>query len=129
LLPNGDLVYKGRIDRQVQLKGFRVELKEIESHLIQHDLIKDVVVNMTKSEKEEPFLCAYYIGEKEVEISKLRSYLETKLPHYMIPSYYVRISEVPFTSNNKIDFSKLPKPTISISEKTYSAPTNEVEAL
>ncbi|GAA4115499.1 hypothetical protein GCM10022393_15640 [Aquimarina addita] len=129
LLPNGDLEYKGRIDRQVQLKGFRIELKEIESHLIQHELINDVVINMTKSEKEEPFLCAYYIGEKQLEVATLRSYLETKLPHYMIPSYYVKIKEIPFTSNNKIDFSKLPRPTIGISEKTYLAPTNEEEIL
>ncbi|WP_299135408.1 non-ribosomal peptide synthetase [uncultured Tenacibaculum sp.] len=129
LLSNGDIEYKGRIDRQVQLKGFRIELKEIEYHLIQYELIKDVVVNMAISDKEEPYLCAYYIGENVMEVSKLRSYLETKLPHYMIPSYYVKIEKIPFTSNNKIDFSKLPNPKTGISKKVYLAPRNKEEVL
>ncbi|RBW63467.1 hypothetical protein DS884_00045 [Tenacibaculum sp. E3R01] len=129
LLSNGELEYKGRIDRQVQLKGFRVELKEIESHLVQHELIKDVVVNMAKSEKDEPYLCAYYIGQQELQVTELRAYLETRVPHYMIPSYYVKIEEIPFTSNNKIDFSKLPKPKVGTSEKAYLAPTNEEEKI
>lgn len=126
-LTNGDFEYKGRIDRQVQLKGFRIELKEIESHLIQHELIQDVVVNMTGSEKDEPYLCAYYMGEKELDVTELRAYLERKVPSYMVPAYFVHLEEIPFTTNNKIDFDKLPKPQVGASEYTYVAPSNERE--
>lgn len=127
LLSNGELEYKGRIDRQVQLKGFRVELKEIEHHLNRHELIDDTIIIKTKSEKGEPFLCAYYIAEKEINVSELRAYLEEKLPFYMIPSYYVKIKVVPFTSNNKIDMTKLPDPKTGLSGGIYVAPNNEVE--
>lgn len=127
LLSNGDLEYKGRIDRQVQLKGFRVELKEVEHHLNRHELIDDAIVIKTASQEEEPFLCAYYIAEKEIDVSELRAYLEEKLPFYMIPSYYVKIKEVPFTSNNKIDIAKLPDPKTGLSGAIYVAPNNEEE--
>ncbi len=124
---NGDLEYKGRIDRQVQLKGFRIELKEIEHHLNQFELIDDVVITKTISENNEPFLCAYYIAQEEINVSTLRNYLEEKLPSYMIPSYYMKIDEIPFTSNNKIDTEKLPKPNIGISSREYIEPTNTEE--
>lgn len=126
-LPNGDFEYKGRIDRQVQLKGFRIELKEIESHLMQYEFIQDVVVNMTQPENGAPYLCAYYIGTKKLEVAELRAYLERKVPHYMVPAYFVKLEEIPFTSNNKIDFDKLPKPTIGLSDSTYQAPKTAEE--
>lgn len=130
LLPNGELVYKGRIDRQVQLKGFRIELKEIEHHLNRHEWIDDAVVVKTQLEsKEEPFLCAYYIGKNELNVVKLRSFLQDKLPEYMIPSYYVRMEEMPFTSNNKIDTAKLPEPTIGLTGGSYVAPSSEEEVV
>lgn len=128
LLDNGDFEYKGRIDRQVQLKGFRIELKEIEHQLNRHESIDDVVVVKTQSAStEEPFLCAYYLGEDELNMTELRSFLQDKLPGYMIPSYYVRIEEMPFTSNNKIDTARLPEPIIGLTGSSYVAPSTEEE--
>src|SRR5690606_34116888 len=66
MLPTGDLEYKGRNDRQVQLKGFRIELKEIEHHLSQYKFIDDAVVVKKGSKNNAPFLCAYYIAEKKI---------------------------------------------------------------
>ncbi|SEO94846.1 surfactin family lipopeptide synthetase A [Flavobacterium sp. CF108] len=128
LLENGDLEYKRRSDNQIQLKGFRIELKEIEHHLYQHKLIDNAVVIMRVSKKDEPYLCAYYVGKEELDINNLRSYLEELLPHYMIPSFYVKIEEMPFTSNNKIDIAKLPEPKIGF-VGNYIAPTNEEEQI
>src|SRR5690606_2064818 len=129
MLPTGDLEYKGRNDRQVQLKGFRIELKEIEHHLSQYKFIDDAVVVKKGSKNNAPFLCAYYIAEKKIDTSALRSYLEGKLPHYMIPSYYVKIEEIPFTSNNKIDAARLPEPKTGLSGSVNVAPTNEEEVV
>ncbi|CAC9975507.1 non-ribosomal peptide synthetase [Flavobacterium panici] len=128
LLENGDLEYKRRSDNQIQLKGFRIELKEIEHHLYQHKLIDNAVVIMRVSKKDEPYLCAYYVGKEELDINNLRSYLEELLPHYMIPSFYVKIDEMPFTSNNKIDIAKLPEPKIGFLGN-YIAPTNKEEQI
>ncbi|RUT68624.1 amino acid adenylation domain-containing protein [Flavobacterium cupreum] len=128
LLANGDLEYKRRSDNQIQLKGFRIELKEIEHHLYQHELIENAVVIMRVSKKEEPYLCAYYIAEEELDINNLRSYLEELLPHYMIPSFYVKIDEMPFTSNNKIDTARLPEPKIGF-VGNYIAPVSEEEKI
>lgn len=126
LLANGDLAYKMRADNQVQLKGFRIELKEIEHYLCQHQEIENATVHKRLSENQEPYLCAYYLGTKELEVAALRSYLEKKLPAYMIPSFYVKIKEIPYTINNKIDFNKLPEPIIGM-QNTYVAATNKEE--
>ncbi|KAB1152001.1 amino acid adenylation domain-containing protein, partial [Tenacibaculum aiptasiae] len=127
LLENGELEYLGRIDSQVQLKGFRIELKEIEHHLLQQESIQDVVVIKRDSEEGHPYLCAYYIGEEELEISILRSHLGEHLPKYMIPSYFVKMEEFPVTSNNKIATSQLPSPNKELSVESYVAPQTEEE--
>ncbi|WP_114905049.1 non-ribosomal peptide synthetase [Kordia sp. SMS9] len=128
LLANGELEYIGRIDNQVQLKGFRIELKEIEHHLLQHATISDTVVIMRKSDEGHPYLCAYYIGEEALEVSELRAHLGENLPNYMIPSYFVKMDEFPSTSNNKIAVKNLPSPDKGALGGTYTAPETEVES-
>jgi amino acid adenylation domain-containing protein len=127
LLKNGEIEYLGRIDSQVQLKGFRIELKEIEHNLLQQESIQDAVVIKRDSEEGHPYLCAYYIGEEELEVSELRAQLGTQLPKYMIPSYFVKMDEFPMTSNNKIAVAKLPSPSKESLGESYVAPTTEVE--
>ena len=127
LLENGDVEYLGRIDNQVQLKGFRIELKEIEHHLLQYASIQDAVVIKRDSEEGHPYLCAYYTGEEVVEVSSLRAHLGDHLPGYMIPSYFVKLEEFPVTSNNKIAVSQLPSPDNEILGSSYKAPGNELE--
>ncbi|WP_445454938.1 amino acid adenylation domain-containing protein [Flavobacterium sp. HNIBRBA15423] len=127
LLENGDLEYLGRIDNQVQLKGFRIELKEIEHHLLQHDTINDTVVIKRDSEEGHPYLCAYYTGIETLEVSAIRSHLGEHLPNYMIPSYFVKLDEFPMTSNNKIAISKLPSPSKDSLGESYTAPRTKEE--
>jgi len=129
LLDNGDLEYKGRIDNQVQLKGFRIELSEIEHQLQQHELVSNSVVIKRESKKGEPFLCAYYTAKEELNVTNLRAYLEKCLPHYMVPSYFVKIDDMPYTSNNKIDVNKLPEPSMGVSDKDYVKPTTDDEII
>ena len=113
LLDNGELQYKGRSDNQVQLKGFRIELGEIEHHLQQNEHIQTVVVIDKHNGNEEHYLCAYWVGEKELSTAYLRNYLSERIPFYMIPSYFIQMEMMPYTSNNKIAINQLPDPTIS----------------
>ncbi|HCI82790.1 MAG TPA: non-ribosomal peptide synthetase, partial [Ktedonobacter sp.] len=87
-LPDGNIEYIGRIDHQVKIRGFRVELGEIEQELRQHPTVRDVVVMAREDTPGDKRLVAYIISNtgKSADIYTLRSYLQDKLPHYMIPA-------------------------------------------
>ncbi len=127
LLPNGEIEYLGRIDNQVQLKGFRIELSEIEYHLLKHEQIEEAIVILRDNNTDRPYLCAYYVVRGEEEPSDLRGYLGASLPKYMIPSYFVELNEIPFTSNNKVAVSKLPAPSNDVVKDAYVAPATDRE--
>ncbi|NIM15011.1 MAG: amino acid adenylation domain-containing protein [Candidatus Aminicenantes bacterium] len=120
-LPGGDIEFLGRMDHQVKIRGYRIELGEIEHQLESHEEIRDAVVIA-----ENQSLCAYIVSEKKFEVSKLREYLLLKLPHYMIPSYFMQIEEIPLTLNGKVNRKALPEPTV-FRGKTYIAPRNLIE--
>ncbi|MCP4153074.1 MAG: amino acid adenylation domain-containing protein, partial [bacterium] len=130
-LPDGNIQYLGRMDYQVKLRGFRIELGEIETLLAGHENIGEAVVTAVGTE-DNKYLCAYLVLKKENGIAQIRTYLEGKLPEYMLPSYYVPIETMPLTSNGKIDRKNLPAPEVgTATAKTtgvqYQAPTNETE--
>ncbi len=124
MLPNGDIEYLGRIDRQIQLRGFRIELSEIETKLLGHDQIDDVAVT-TKMVSGSKVICAYYLSNKEFKSSELRMYLLNVLPDYMVPSFFVKIESLPLTINGKLDESKLPEPVFG--KKNKKTPKNEIQ--
>lgn len=125
VLNSGDIEYIGRIDHQVQLRGFRVELGEIESQLISHNKISEAVV-IAKENESDKYLIAYYVSVEELRILEMRNFLLAKLPDYMVPSYYVRLDKLPLTSNGKLDKKALPDPDINIGDD-YVAPSNDIE--
>gem|GEM_PF-704386 len=127
--PDGNIKFIGRIDQQHKIRGYRVELEEIESRLSKHEKIKNAVVIAKENEKGEKYLCAYIISDKEFEISGLREYLSRELPDYMIPVHFVQLKEFPLTVNGKIDRKALPSPRgIDLgSHSEYAAPGNEIE--
>jgi len=126
-LPNGELEYMGRKDFQVEIRGHRVELGEIESKLLKHNDVKDVVLQ-AKEEKEGTYLIAYLVSSKEISIMDLRKYLSEFLPEYMVPAYFIFIDEIPLTKNGKVDKKALPEldGNIKTGEK-YIAPRNQIE--
>ncbi len=127
-LPSGDMEYLGRIDFQVQIRGFRVELGEIESRLLAHVDINDVVVIDLTDASGLKYLVAYLISQRELAVSELRNYLGQNLPDYMIPSFFVRLEEMPITSNGKVNRRALPEPKDYIKTGIeYVAPTNDLE--
>ncbi|HLP46745.1 MAG TPA: amino acid adenylation domain-containing protein, partial [Candidatus Kapabacteria bacterium] len=124
-LPDGNIEFLGRIDHQVKIRGYRIELGEIETRLMKYPGIKQAVV-LALEEKRDKSLCAYFVSDKEYEVSELREYLAKELPDYMIPPYFAALEKIPLTPNGKIDRKALPKFQLKVSE-TYTAPRHEVE--
>ncbi|WP_434453309.1 amino acid adenylation domain-containing protein [Lentzea sp. E54] len=109
-LPDGDLDYVGRIDDQVQLRGFRIELPEIESVLTSHDLVARAAVIVRDDDPDDPRLVAYVVTTDGALPPDLRDHAAESLPAYMLPSAWVVLPELPLTSRGKLDRAALPAP-------------------
>jgi amino acid adenylation domain-containing protein len=101
--PDGQLQYLGRLDSQVKLRGFRIELEEIATVLRQHSQISDALVLAERSSTGDQRLVSYVTGESAPTQRQLRSYLQGRLPEYMIPSRMVLVKEIPLLPNGKVD--------------------------
>lgn len=107
---NGELEFHGRIDRQVKLRGYRIEPDEIEQTILKSSLVKECVVNIKgREEAGEGIIIAFIVSEKNnfAIVKSLQESLKFKLPGYMIPSRFIFIDTVPLTQNNKIDYNCL----------------------
>lgn len=111
-LPDGNIEFLGRIDHQVKIHGFRIELSEIESVLSQHPAIRETIVIAREDEPGKKRLVAYMVpnGQSEFSVSDLRNFLKEKLPEYMLPAAFVRLKAFPLTPNGKVDRQALPAP-------------------
>jgi amino acid adenylation domain-containing protein/thioester reductase-like protein len=123
----GDIEYLGRLDHQIKIRGFRVELGEIENCLLQHATISDVVV-VGIDFAGQKHLCAYYVSNRELAPRDLRAHIQRKLPEYMVPTFFVLMQVLPVSSNGKIDRKVLPLPLIANEKRSYVAPRNKIEA-
>jgi amino acid adenylation domain-containing protein len=126
-LPDGSIEYLGRIDNQVKIRGFRLELGEIDAVIARHPAIKDCVVIAHEDTTGDKKLVAYYLAEEKLEPIKLRDFLKSKLPEYMIPSAWVQLKAFPLTPNGKIDRNSLPIPDFASTTTQYLAPRNATE--
>ena len=128
---DGELVYLGRIDQQVKLRGYRIELAEIESVLALHPAVKESAVTV-RSDGGEPQLVAYLVPEeagKAPTAGELLAYLRERLPDYMVPAALMTLPALPLTPNGKVDLALLPAPDRARPElaSAYSAPQSELE--
>jgi acyl carrier protein len=112
----------------VKISGFRIELGDIENHLVSHEDIREAVVLSREDSDGERFLCAYFVAEIELAISEIRDYLKKILPGYMIPLYFMRIDEIPLTPNGKINRKALPVPEIG-ADAQFATPGNYIEKI
>ena len=127
-LEDGSVEYLGRMDFQVKIRGFRVELGEIEAVLQQSPGVDQAVAIVRDYASGDQRLVAYVVpksGDSPTE-QKLRAYLETKLPYYMVPSRLLVLEALPLTPNGKIDRGALPEPG-NIHEVNYVEPCDELE--
>ncbi len=109
-LPDGNILFFGRQDFQVKIRGYRIELGEIESYLVQYPGIVDATVLVINDRLNEKHIVAYYVKETGIEQAELKNYLRTKLPNYMVPTFFIEVSELPLTKNGKVDRNNLPNP-------------------
>ena len=119
------VIILGRLDNQVKLRGLRIELGEIEGLIAAQPDIKKVAVVIRKLGGQEN-LCAYFTAESQIDIDALREELKKHLTHYMVPTAYLQMVEMPMTANGKTDIRQLPEPVpVTLSE--FVAPANKTE--
>ncbi|MCP4158045.1 MAG: hypothetical protein GY757_60620, partial [bacterium] len=99
---------------QVKIRGFRIEMGEIEARLLNHKMIKEVVVLDRRTQDGEIYLCAYYVhtdqaGADGPGSGELKAYLTQSLPQYMVPPYFMKLKALPLTGSGKVDRKALPE--------------------
>ncbi|HEX6359004.1 amino acid adenylation domain-containing protein [Actinophytocola sp.] len=109
-LPDGRLVFLGRLDQQVKIRGLRIELGEVESALASFAGIGPVNVRPWTDDVGDKHLVGYLTGVTAQQVPSVREHLGTVLPSYMIPSFFVVLDELPLTSSGKVDWRRLPAP-------------------
>jgi len=133
---NGEIQCLGRIDHQVKVRGYRIELEEIEHTLIQQPGVKEAVVVAREDNPGDPRLVAYLVLTADAEANDIKAQtfschkaLMAILPEYMVPDDFVMLPEIPITPNGKIDRKALPKPDYSLINRNgeYVAPRTDVE--
>ncbi|MBW4592038.1 MAG: amino acid adenylation domain-containing protein [Brasilonema angustatum HA4187-MV1] len=132
-LPDGNIQFLGRIDDLVKVRGFRVELGEVEAVLSKHLQINQAVAKVFGESAREKYLVAYFVpilGET-IKVEQLRTFLSDQLPDYMMPSAFVEMESFPLTPNGKVNRRALPEPSNSRPElsQTYVEPRTPTEEI
>ena len=121
--PTGEIVLTGRADRQVKLRGIRIELQEISSCIETYPGVLRAFA-CVRNIGDNSIIGAYYSSETDINESELLSHTATYLPDYMIPAFFMRVGAFSTTANGKIDESTLPLPSLTESEScTNASPT------
>lgn len=126
---DGNIEFLGRSDFQIKLRGLRIELGEIENAMCGFDGISHAAVVCRNDSKGEKYLAGFYTCDGEADERTLRRYLSERLPSYMIPNIFMRLSRMPMTASGKICRNELPETDMAaaLSERNYTAPVNETE--
>lgn len=127
-LPGYEIEYSGRKDRQLKVRGYRIEPLEVENAILKHKAIAQVVVSGDKDSDDLIGLVAYVVSTGKWKEKTLKSTLQGQIPSYMIPGRFVEIPEVPLTKNGKVDYELLSRQTqVGQEAKESVLPSNEVE--
>ncbi|MFT7074289.1 MAG: amino acid adenylation domain-containing protein, partial [Planctomycetota bacterium] len=129
--PDGQIECFGRLDQQIKLRGFRIELSEIESVLLSHPDVADTTVVVRGDSNTGPRLVAYIVARsQDVDVADVRAYLQSSLPEYMVPQQVVSLTALPRLPNGKLNRRGLPPPeTLEVGDEYDSSPRGELEAL
>jgi aspartate racemase len=142
-LPSGEVEFMGRSDHQVKVRGFRVELAEIETALGRHPAVAEAVVLVRRKKSGSKYLVAYIVpappsaerisfSQSTIDLRReLHHFLQSKLPVFMLPAAYMFIEAIPLPAHEKIDREALPLPDLDRPELTeqYESPRTPVEEI
>ncbi len=123
---DGSLMFLGRFDDQIKLRGFRIEIGEIDSLLRTHDAVDDAVTILREDTPGDQRLVAYVISTMADLQNELREYLQMSLPNYMVPAAVVALDAFPLTPNGKLDRKALPAPVMAMSTAAERAEGFEI---
>ena len=128
LLPDGNLEFVGRLDRQIKIHGYRVELGEIETMLQRRPSVAQNVVACRETPDGSRRVVAYVVLRPGMEAGgdELRAWLQQRLPDYMVPTVVARLSSLPLTPNGKLDRKALPEPE-RFASRTLAPPRSPME--
>ena len=131
-LPDGRLVHMGRKGFMFKIRGYRVEIAEVESNLLEQGYIRNAAVDGRQDSNGNMRLVAYLELAKgtKLDVEKLRAALSIKLSDYMVPSHFLVLDELPRTPTGKVDYRALPNPEPGRPNlgKPYVAPSTEIES-
>lgn len=125
LREDGMMMYAGRTDDQIKLRGFRIETQEIEQKILQFTGIEQCHVDLVKTENNA-YLAAWFTAIQTIDTQALKSQLQQNLPSFMQPSALMQLDELPLSANGKIDRRALPTPAFS-SDTMYVAASSDLE--
>jgi amino acid adenylation domain-containing protein len=131
-LTDGSIEFVGRRDAQVKVRGFRIELAEIEAALAKHPAVRDCIVDAREAASGQKLLVAYVVGrpgQQAPASGELKRYLKETLPEYMVPSSFVPLESLPLTPSGKVNRRALPAPDFGRQEssRAYVAPRTALE--
>ena len=129
-LPDGDIMYVSRADRQVKLRGFRIELSEIEAALLALPQVREAALLVSGAGPDDSSLAACVVlhaGAADADAGALRLALQQSLPPYMVPAHILVVDAMPLSPNGKLDHAALSIPQTARGDIAYVAPRNAVE--
>ncbi|MBB4730416.1 amino acid adenylation domain-containing protein [Xanthomonas arboricola] len=131
MLANGTLEHLGRLDNQIKLRGFRIELDEIRRVILGHDAVRTAAVLFNQPNQADPAsacIDAYIIAD-DATAADIRAHAARFLPEYMVPSTFTFVSTMPLTTNGKLDIRRLPPPEVPVQAVALSVTDSAVQPL
>ena len=124
-LENGDIQFIGRRDGQIKVRGFRIELTEVEEVIRRFPGVKDVTAAAFDDPAGGKFICAYVVGDEKIDVEAMNQFIMEEKPPYMVPAVTMQIDEIPYNQNQKVNKKALPKPERKAEDIT--PPENDVQ--
>jgi len=132
MLPDGKIMFMGRKDNQIKLRGYRIDLGEIETHILNQENVAEAAVVSREDEEFEKYLVAFVVPKNGSCSDRLRVNLGSKLPDYMLPAHFIELESLPRTTTGKLNRKELVSMDIEslmgLGGREIIPPSNEVEA-